>query len=360
MIVGDFRRRRFLATLSLGIAQAANCLSARGILAQSRVPSSRLGICSFSCHRHWEAVRTEQATAKFRDGASFYRYARSLGADGAQTSLSNLSNDQAKQLRSEWENDGGYLEGDIRIPKSATELDSFEAAIKTTMIAGATTARAYLAGRRYESWTSRQAFEEFRRDCGKRLRLVEPILRKHRFTLAIENHKDLTSEELLELLRSIDSEWVGINIDTGNNIALLEEPMETMKDLAVYVKSVHLKDMAVQPHTTGFLLSEITCGQGCLPLVKICQLLSQANANLRFNLEMATRDPLVVPCLTNAYWSTFPARDQAKLDKALSWVADNPLKSEPPSISGKDLQEQLIDEEENNRQSLTWMHRELV
>ncbi|MEQ1830867.1 MAG: hypothetical protein ABL921_33275, partial [Pirellula sp.] len=138
-------------------------------------------------------------------------------------------------------------------------------------------------------------------------------------------------------------------------LALLEDPYETVEKLAPFAVCVHLKDMAVQPFERGFLLSEVTCGTGCLDLVRITKMLLVANPSIHFSLEMATRDPLIVPCLEDTYWVTFPERRSTHLDQGMRFVQSHPIANQPPRISGKPLAQQLSDEEGNNRASLLWM-----
>jgi len=346
-------RRTFIATMPALIA-THHALAAAG------VKPGRLGICSFSCHRAWLALHDKSAPVPFTDGPTFYDYCRRLGADGVQTSVATIDEAAAMHLREHVEQTGGYYEGDIRLPKTESELEKFEQEVKLTRAAGGSVARTFLSGtRRYETWKTLDEFKAFRVEASKRLAMVEPIIKKHRLKLAVENHKDLTSDELTRLMREFASEWLGVNVDTGNNIALLEEPHEAVEALAPFAISVHLKDMAVRPHETGFQLSEVTCATGFLDLPRIVATLSKANADLRFNLEMATRDPLLIPCLTDGYFATFPKRQATHLDAAMKRVTANPPKQAPPSITGKPMPQQLADEESNNRVSLQWMHQHL-
>ena len=347
-------RRAFIATLPALFA-ARQTLSAAG------VKPGRLGICSFSCHRAWQAVRDKSMPVPFADGPTFYDYARLLGADGVQTSVAMMDEAAAARLSEHVGQTGGYYEGDIRLPKSESELERFEQEVKLTLAAGAIVARTVLSGsRRYETWKTMDEFKAFLAEASKRLAMVEPIVKKHRLKLAVENHKDLTSDELAALMREFSSEWLGVNVDTGNNLAMLEDPIATVDALAPFAMSVHLKDMSVQPHESGFLLSEVTCGNGFLDLPRLVAVLSKANPEVRFNLEMATRDPLLIPCLTDNYFTTFPERKATHLDAAMQRVKANPPKESPPSIAGKSMPQQLMEEEANNRGSLQWMHQHLT
>jgi sugar phosphate isomerase/epimerase len=346
-------RREFVTALV-----AMNCV--RTVFGSPEFQGVKFGMCTFSCHRHWAALRSQNTLAKtkFNNASTYYAYTRSLGGQGVQTGLADMNDEQIAEFRRSVEATDGYFESDIRMPTDEAELSSFERDIQRSKAAGATVARACLTGqRRYETWTSRGEFEDFFSLAQRRLTWVEPILRRNQFYLAIENHKDLTAIELVGLLKSIESEWIGINVDTGNNIALMEDPYETIERLAPWAKAVHFKDMAVQPHARGFLLSEVPCGTGCLDLMRIARTLRAANPQLHFSLEMATRDPLVIPCNQDAYWSTFPERKANQLGRTMHFVQSNPIKKAPPSIRNKSVEEQLMDEEKNNSDSLDWLNQ---
>ena len=123
--------------------------------------------------------------------------------------------------------------------------------------------------------------------------------------LAVENHKDWRANELVDIMKELNSEWIGVTLDFGNSIALMENPMEVIQSLAPHLLPPTLKDMGVDEYADGFLLSEVPLGEGILDLPKIFALCKQFNPDTTFNLEMITRDPLEIPCLTENYWATF-------------------------------------------------------
>lgn len=344
-------RRTFITALP---ALAA----ARSLLAAAGAAKSRIGICTFSCHQHWKAVGAKQAGVKFTDALGFYRYARELGAEGVQTPLRPAEPAVAKQMREQVEKDGGYYEGELRLPKNESDLETFEKDVRLAREAGATVARAvFTTGRRYEAFKTLDEFRAFEAQAERTLALIEPVLRSHQIKVAIENHKDHTADELAALMRKTSSEWIGVLVDTGNNLALLGEPHAVVETLAPFALSVHLKDMAVQASDDGFLLSEVPLGTGMLDLPRMVAALRKANPAIVFNLEMATRDPLRIPCLTDAYFATFPERKATHLDAAMQRVRVNPPKQPPPIVSSKPTAQVLAEEEANNRQGLGWMNK---
>ena len=346
-------RRRFISTLPALAAM-------RSLLAAAGAAGSRIGICTFSCHQHWKAVGAKYEGVKFTDAITFYRYARDLGAEGVQTPLRSKDAAVAKRIRALVEQDGGYYEGELRLPKNENDLADFDADVRLHREAGASVARAVCTGgRRYEIFKSMDEFRAFHAQAERSLALAEPVMRRHQLRLAIENHKDHTADELAALMRKISSEWIGVLVDTGNNIALLDEPHAAVEALAPFTMSVHLKDMSVQPDVGGFRLSEVPLGTGVLDLPRMIKALAKANPALVFNLEMATRDPLRVPCLTGGYFATFPERKAARLDVMMEWVKANPPTQPPPSVIGKTTDAVLAEEETNNRQCLGWMQKHL-
>ncbi|MEM8969704.1 MAG: sugar phosphate isomerase/epimerase, partial [Bacteroidota bacterium] len=193
----------------------------------------------------------------------------------------------------------------------------------------------------------------------KSLELVEPIVRKHHMRLAVENHKDWRAPELIGILKHLDSEWVGVTLDFGNSISLMEDPMDVVEALVPYVFSTHVKDMAFEEYEDGFLMSEVQLGKGVLDLPRIVSLCRKHNPDIVFNLEMITRDPLKIPCLTQAYWATFPEVNGKELARTLQMVRENRYSTDLPLISNLDSVEKLAAEEKNVRNSLAYSRNSL-
>lgn len=61
--------------------------------------------------------------------------------------------------------------------------------------------------------------------------------------LAIENHIDFTSDEILEILDRVDSPFFGVNFDTGNCLRVFEDPVEAARKLAGRTFATHMKDI---------------------------------------------------------------------------------------------------------------------
>jgi sugar phosphate isomerase/epimerase len=155
------------------------------------------------------------------------------------------------------------------------------------------------------------------------------------------------------------SEFLGACLDTGNNISLLDAPMDVVTKLAPFAVTTHFKNMAVKEAPEGFLLSEVPLGQGVLDLTEVVNTIRTARPKARLNLEMITRDPLNIPCLTDRYWVTFPDRSGLYLARMLRFVQDHPPSEPLPQVSGMDQTARHRQEEENVKQCLAFARESL-
>ena len=323
-------------------------------------PERKLGVGMHSYGFAWKAAKEGKPGLKFTGALSFLEYARSIGAAGVQVAIRPDEREEAPRIRARTEALGMFFEGQLNVPKDDTDLARFEAEVKVIRAAGATVARTAILGtRRYETLKSAAEFRDFKERGSRSLALAGPVLKRHGLRLAIENHKDWLAPELVELLRKMSSEWVGACVDTGNSIALLEDPFAVVEALAPFAVSTHIKDMAVQESADGFLLSEVPIGDGFLDLPRMIATLRKADPRIALNLEMITRDPLRIPCLTPEYWATFGEMKAGQLAEALARVKQNNSRKPLPRTTGLSPAEQIQLEDTHVRQCLAWAREKL-
>lgn len=86
--------------------------------------------------------------------------------------------------------------------------------------------------------------------------------------LAIENHIDFLADELVEVIETIGSPHLGVCLDTGNNLRILEDPMVAARKLVPYARATHIKDVAARtgdPHEFSFWPS-VPLGRGLIDI----------------------------------------------------------------------------------------------
>jgi sugar phosphate isomerase/epimerase len=261
--------------------------------------------------------------------------AAQVGAAGAHGGMTDISFDWARRTRAMKEELDMYLEIQTFLPAAGGDTSEFEHAVKVAKEAGATSLRVVcLLGRRYELIDSLDAWKAAVARFHQQIAAAVPIVERHRMPLGIENHKDWRVEQQVALLERYGSEYVGVCLDTGNNLAVLDDPMETIERLAPWTFNVHFKDMAMEECASGFLLSEVPLGEGILDLRRAVDVVRAARSDVRFSLEIIVRDPLLVPCLTDQYWASFDDVNGRALARALARIRERGPGRPLPHITG--------------------------
>jgi 3-oxoisoapionate decarboxylase len=345
-------RRQILAAA----AAAAPAFLSRDLAAGPPAAPS-LGAAPTGFGLHMRAARDAHQTADLVD------LAHSLGLGGVETRLPAMDADAVRTFRQRIEGYNMRLILDAALPRDEADVARYDAAVKAAKEAGASSMHAAMTQRRYEEFDNFPAFKAAFERCQRQIELAEPVLRKYRMRLGIENHKGWRSAEQAAWMKRLGSEWVGVHVDFGNNISLCEEPQQTLTNLAPYAVACHIKDMAVQDYEDGFLLSEVPLGEGILDLPAWVRTLREHNPEIMFDLETITRDPLKIPVYTKKYWATFddsysplPGRDLARV---LELVRKNPPKSPLPRTTGLSVADQAKLEDENNRKSIEYARAKL-
>ncbi len=330
-----------------------------GVLALSLPPISfkekQMGVVVHSYASRWNSKVESKKYPGFSNAMDMLEHCYEIGAGGIQVGVKDWTADFAKKIRERREKLGLYLEGSIALPGKAEDVSRFEQEVISAKEAGAQVLRTVcLNGRRYETFHSNDEFLEFHKNTLTSLRLAEAVVRKNKVKLAVENHKDWRTNELLGIIQQLNSEWIGVTLDFGNSISLMEEPMEVTRMLARYAFSTHVKDMGVDEYADGFLLSEVPLGTGILDLSSMVEMCKKLSPDVTFNLEMITRDPLEIPCLTDDYWSTFEGVSATSLARTMRMVRLKKSKTALPRVSQLGAEDRLALEEQNIVSSLAY------
>jgi len=112
--------------------------------------------------------------------------------------------------------------------------------------------------------------------------------------LAIENHFDFTSGEILEILNNVHSDYLGVTFDTGNALRIGEDPVEAAKRLSTHIYATHVKDVA--PLYGGdpkewYFFASVPVGKGIVDIPSIARILEDAGYEGLFAIEVDYLDP---------------------------------------------------------------------
>ena len=286
-----------------------------------------------------------------------------LGLAGAESMLGSPTPDNVKAIRQKVDGYGMAVVLNVPLPKTEGDVAQFDTAVADCKEAGAIALHAAMTQRRYEQFDSLAAFKANFTQCQRTIALAEPVLRKYRMRLAIENHKGWRAAEQAAWMKQVSSEWVGVCLDMGNNLALCEMPDETFEALTPYAIFSHIKDMGLEEYQDGFLLSEVPFGDGVINLKERVAQLRRKDPKMLFCLEMITRDPLRIPVFSDSYWSTFsdesteiPGHDVAKV---LGLVRKNPPKTPLATPDHLPPDELIKTEDDNNLACIRYARQNL-
>lgn len=141
--------------------------------------------------------------------------------------------------------------------------------------------------------------------------------------LAIENHQDFGSEELVAFCE--ETPGVGICFDTGNTFPVAEAPLDFTARIAPYVAHVHLKDYRVQFTEEGYRLVRCAIGDGAVPLPQMLGELAHHHRRLGAVLEPGALEARHVRFLKPEWWTFYPPKTAQSLAACLTAARINRL-----------------------------------
>ncbi len=141
--------------------------------------------------------------------------------------------------------------------------------------------------------------------------------------LAVENHQDLASEELLWLCESLGSTRFGLTLDAGNPLATAEEPLDFFRRVAPYVKNVHLKDYCIYLSDEGYRLVRCPLGQGGIDFPALFKILAASCPDVTMSIELGALEARHIRVLADDYWPEYPPRSAAQLARVLRFAQAN-------------------------------------
>ncbi len=104
--------------------------------------------------------------------------------------------------------------------------------------------------------------------------------------IAIENHGDVNSDELIYIIEKVASPNIGICLDLGNSLLTFEDPIEAAEKMAPFAFTTHVKDYSVQMTNYGFKVSGVPLGHGNIDLHQALKILAEKAFLDRIILEI--------------------------------------------------------------------------
>ncbi|WP_169238418.1 TIM barrel protein [Candidatus Roseilinea sp. NK_OTU-006] len=146
------------------------------------------------------------------------------------------------------------------------------------------------------------------REMIAKLLAVRPLLDELDMVLAIENHQDVNSDDLLALCQAGGSR-VGVTLDGVNALAVAEEPYEFARRLGARIFNVHIKDYTIHPTPSGYNLVRASIGEGCIDWRAMLTLLREIAPGATWHIELAALNARHIRLYEDQWWRGYPPRD---------------------------------------------------
>ena len=239
-------------------------------------------------------LETESYHLLFQNGLmdifGFIQKTAELGLDGVMINI--IAFPQDKYIHPKWGTLGGDELGHLEKVRTEIEKYGLYAEIDTNGTApehlievievahkiGADIIRTYCCFGKYEPERIERAPEDIKK--------VVPLLKKYRIKLAIENHEEETSEDIIKIIKEVNSPWVGAHCDIGNSMMAWEDPVEAVRKLAPYAYTTHFKDHTIIQDGDDYKVCGVPVGQGNIDLEECFKILVEQSTLTRINIEM--------------------------------------------------------------------------
>jgi len=244
------KRRGFLQLAAASVAMSSVPTFAREPIGRSGPPRFQLGLAAYSLRRYFSFSRGKSqkpaADGPALDMFGFLDYCIAQKLDAAELTSYFFQPDPPDRYFLDLKQyaflhgitiSGTAIGNNFTVgagPKLENEIAEAIRWIDRASLLGAPHIR-FFAG------TGNQLAEDPRRldeACDAIHRCAERAAEKGIF-LGIENHGNLTSDQMLQIMDRVKSPWVGINLDTGNFLS--EDPYADLEKCAPYAVNVQVK-----------------------------------------------------------------------------------------------------------------------
>lgn len=320
-----------------------------------------LALETFSCHLAFSAGRM--------DIPGFVTRCAELGLDGVQLNMGHLAPylkgnpAGARELRELTKGFGMFVEVDTW----GTEPRHLTVMLNLCKSIGADVLRTYASdGLLRPSWEAgagtdvSRSYARVRREltnkleqAPQQLRAVVPLCQQLGVRIAVENHEYEASRDILNIVRQVDSPWIGTHIDNGNGMMVWEEPVDAVRAMAPYAVTTHFKDHVVVVDDGQPLVVGVTLGTGSAHCAECFRILAEESPLRRLSIEVCY-----------AYFAPFRCPQDrgcgGRLGEGAFRVVDPPFDPAwialyPTKTGGQDLDRLIAWQEDSVSQSVAYV-----
>ena len=303
----SLNRRSFLQNAAMGAGLTAVSVPSRLLGKPSPVSSTKvkLGFDNFSIRAlGWKAPRLlEYANEKKVDTILFSDLDVFESHDAAY--LKEIKQQADKFGIAIHAGTGGICPTSPKfIDKYGSAEDHLKHLLRVAKILGSPVARCYIG-----SMQDRKGPGGIQKHIESTIQVCKNV-RKHALDagvkIAIENHAgDMHSRELADLIERAGPEYVGATLDSGNATWTMEDPLDTLENLAPFAVSSGIRDSMIWEIENGASVQWTAMGEGCVDMKAFAKRWGELCPQVPIQLEIISGFSKPFPYLETDFWKPY-------------------------------------------------------
>lgn len=168
--------------------------------------------------------------------------------------------------------------------------------------------------------------------------------------LAVENHGgDLQARELKGMVEAVGRDVMGVCLDSGNPVWMLEDPHMTLEMLAPYAETCHVRDSAVWKVPEGIAVRWVNMGEGNVDIDGWVRKFIQARPGLPIIFEnLVSGNPRIHRVYDPGFWDNWRRMPAWEFSRFLAVAEKGTPTPAVPRPEGKSAGQQKIEDLETS------------
>ena len=214
-------------------------------------------------------------------------------------------------------------------------------ALRASQIFGATCMRCILGGD-----AERPQIEMHIDNMIKAVRAIRSRIADSGVKLAVENHGgDLQAREMKMMIDAVGTDIMGVCLDSGNPVWMLEDPHLTLETLIPYAETSHVRDSAVWKVPEGIAVRWVNMGDGNVDIDGWIQKFIKTKPGLPIIFEnLVSANPRIHRIYDPKFWDNWRRMPAWELSRFVAVAEKGTPKPATPRPEGKTAGQQRIED----------------
>ena len=174
----------------------------------------------------------------------------------------------------------------------------------------------FYGGNRFKEDVYRTDIDIFRNEIKKSVDVMD----QYGIRVLIENHQDITLDDIFKIVDEFGEERIGVNWDTGNSFPTGETVESFLKKAGGLIGNVHLKDYRVQSTNNGYIMHRCALGKGIVDFDYLISTLNNQNQDMPYTIELGAMNGREAMINNVLYWSHTKGVSEDEKNELISFI----------------------------------------